>query len=136
MIIFQDLLEFQALYRPKKRGRKRKIDKMLEAAALAASANKDNPTAMSEAMAAALGLPTGNSPGPGPKRPMSPSQLDPETRIPVVNLEDGTRLGLDDCPMRKDLEEWLDANPAFMVDKPRLEEYADMSADRVCFSYC
>uniref|UniRef100_A0A674K3Q7 Chromodomain helicase DNA binding protein 7 n=1 Tax=Terrapene triunguis TaxID=2587831 RepID=A0A674K3Q7_9SAUR len=37
----------------------------------------------------------------------SPGQLDPDTRIPVINLEDGTRLVGEDAPKNKDLIEWL-----------------------------
>ena len=103
---------------------------MLEAAVLAAS-NKDNPAAMSEAIAAVMGMSQGVSPA--PKRPVSPSQLDPEAHVPVVNLEDGTRLHGAEAPLKKDLEEWLDAHPAYMVDKPALEEAygAEDNAEKV-----
>uniref|UniRef100_A0A8C3TLI4 Chromodomain helicase DNA binding protein 7 n=1 Tax=Chelydra serpentina TaxID=8475 RepID=A0A8C3TLI4_CHESE len=37
----------------------------------------------------------------------SPGQLDPDTRVPVINLEDGTRLVGEDAPKNKDLIEWL-----------------------------
>uniref|UniRef100_A0A8B9F2G9 Chromodomain helicase DNA binding protein 7 n=1 Tax=Amazona collaria TaxID=241587 RepID=A0A8B9F2G9_9PSIT len=37
----------------------------------------------------------------------SPGQLDPDTRIPVISLEDGTRLVGEDAPKNKDLVEWL-----------------------------
>uniref|UniRef100_A0A452IK83 Chromodomain-helicase-DNA-binding protein 7 n=1 Tax=Gopherus agassizii TaxID=38772 RepID=A0A452IK83_9SAUR len=46
----------------------------------------------------------------------SPGQLDPDTRIPVINLEDGTRLVGEDAPKNKDLIEWLKLHPTYTVD--------------------
>uniref|UniRef100_A0A674K5F1 Chromodomain-helicase-DNA-binding protein 7 n=1 Tax=Terrapene triunguis TaxID=2587831 RepID=A0A674K5F1_9SAUR len=46
----------------------------------------------------------------------SPGQLDPDTRIPVINLEDGTRLVGEDAPKNKDLIEWLKSHPTYTVD--------------------
>uniref|UniRef100_A0A7M4FKZ4 Chromodomain helicase DNA binding protein 7 n=1 Tax=Crocodylus porosus TaxID=8502 RepID=A0A7M4FKZ4_CROPO len=43
----------------------------------------------------------------------SPGQLDPDTRIPVINLEDGTRLVGEDAPKNKDLVEWLKLHPTY-----------------------
>uniref|UniRef100_A0A4W4DXN8 DNA helicase n=1 Tax=Electrophorus electricus TaxID=8005 RepID=A0A4W4DXN8_ELEEL len=37
--------------------------------------------------------------------------LDTESRVPVINLNDGTRLAGDDAPRRKDLEQWLKEHP-------------------------
>uniref|UniRef100_A0A8C4MAA6 Chromodomain helicase DNA binding protein 7 n=1 Tax=Equus asinus TaxID=9793 RepID=A0A8C4MAA6_EQUAS len=48
----------------------------------------------------------------------SPGQLDPDTRIPVINLEDGTRLVGEDAPKNKDLVEWLKLHPTYTVDMP------------------
>lgn len=48
----------------------------------------------------------------------SPGQLEPETRIPVINLEDGTRLVGEDAPKNKDLVEWLKLHPTYTVDMP------------------
>lgn len=48
----------------------------------------------------------------------SPGQLDPDTRIPVINLEDGTRLVGEEAPKNKDLVEWLKLHPAYTVDMP------------------
>lgn len=48
----------------------------------------------------------------------SPGQLDPEAHIPVVNLEDGTRLVGEAAPKNKDLVEWLKIHPAYTVDMP------------------
>ncbi|XP_052032007.1 chromodomain-helicase-DNA-binding protein 7 isoform X2 [Apodemus sylvaticus] len=48
----------------------------------------------------------------------SPGQLDPDTRIPVINLEDGTRLVGEDAPKNKDLVDWLKLHPTYTVDMP------------------
>lgn len=48
----------------------------------------------------------------------SPGQLDPDTRIPVINLEDGTRLMGEDAPKNKDLVDWLKMHPTYTVDMP------------------
>nr|XP_048275783.1 chromodomain-helicase-DNA-binding protein 7 isoform X3 [Myodes glareolus] len=48
----------------------------------------------------------------------SPGQLDPDTRIPVINLEDGTRLMGEDAPKNKDLVDWLKLHPTYTVDMP------------------
>lgn len=48
----------------------------------------------------------------------SPGQLDPDTRVPVINLEDGTRLVGEDAPKNKDLVEWLKLHPTYTVDMP------------------
>ncbi|XP_004435787.1 PREDICTED: chromodomain-helicase-DNA-binding protein 7 isoform X1 [Ceratotherium simum simum] len=60
----------------------------------------------------------------------SPGQLDPDTRIPVINLEDGTRLVGEDAPKNKDLIEWLKLHPTYTVDMP---SYVPKNAD-VLFS--
>ncbi|KAH0617682.1 hypothetical protein JD844_016167 [Phrynosoma platyrhinos] len=60
----------------------------------------------------------------------SPGQLDPDTRVPVINVEDGTRLVGDDAPKNKDLVEWLKLHPTYTVDMP---SYVPKSAD-VLFS--
>lgn len=46
------------------------------------------------------------------------SQVPPDTdsRVPVINLNDGTRLAGDDAPRRKDLEQWLKEHPGFVAD--------------------
>lgn len=41
---------------------------------------------------------------------------DTESRVPVINLKDGTRLAGDDAPRRKDLEQWLNDHPGFVAD--------------------
>ena len=48
----------------------------------------------------------------------SPGHLDPDTRIPVINLEDGTRLVGEEAPKNKDLVEWLKLHPTYTVDMP------------------
>lgn len=44
-----------------------------------------------------------------------------DSRVPVINLEDGSRLSGDDAPLKKNLEHWLDQHPGYMVDS-RVEE--------------
>ncbi|PWS21992.1 hypothetical protein DKP78_20700, partial [Enterococcus faecium] len=39
-----------------------------------------------------------------------------ESRVPVINLKDGTRLAGDDAPKRKDLDQWLKEHPGFVAD--------------------
>ncbi len=41
---------------------------------------------------------------------------DTESRVPVINLKDGTRLAGDDAPRRKDLDQWLQEHPGFVAD--------------------
>nr|XP_020667216.1 chromodomain-helicase-DNA-binding protein 7 isoform X1 [Pogona vitticeps]XP_020667225.1 chromodomain-helicase-DNA-binding protein 7 isoform X1 [Pogona vitticeps]XP_020667232.1 chromodomain-helicase-DNA-binding protein 7 isoform X1 [Pogona vitticeps]XP_020667238.1 chromodomain-helicase-DNA-binding protein 7 isoform X1 [Pogona vitticeps]XP_020667247.1 chromodomain-helicase-DNA-binding protein 7 isoform X1 [Pogona vitticeps]XP_020667256.1 chromodomain-helicase-DNA-binding protein 7 isoform X1 len=65
-----------------------------------------------------------------PRNIPSPGQLDPDTRIPVINIEDGTRLVGEDAPKNKDLVEWLKLHPTYTVDMP---PYVPKSAD-VLFS--
>ncbi|XP_013394879.1 chromodomain-helicase-DNA-binding protein 8 isoform X2 [Lingula anatina] len=87
----------------KRRGRKRKIDKLMEAAALAAAGASTPIPVM-----------------PSFKRPAL--ELDPEGRVPVVNIEDGSRLSGDEAPKRKDLEKWLRHHPGYMADDDEVEE--------------
>lgn len=56
----------------------------------------------------------------------SPGQLEPDTRIPVINLEDGTRLVGEDAPKNKDLVDWLKLHPTYTVDMP---SYVPKSSD-------
>ena len=37
--------------------------------------------------------------------------------MPVVNLEDGSRLSGDEAPSKKDLDKWLDSHPNYMVEQ-------------------
>ena len=37
--------------------------------------------------------------------------------MPVVNLEDGSRLSGDEAPSKKDLDRWLDLHPNYMVEQ-------------------
>ncbi|KAM6454556.1 chromodomain-helicase-DNA-binding protein 7 isoform 2-T7 [Liasis olivaceus] len=67
---------------------------------------------------------------PPPRNIPSPGQLDPDTHIPVINMEDGTRLVGEDAPKNKDLVEWLKLHPMYTVDMP---SYVPKSAD-VLFS--
>ncbi|XP_061162484.1 chromodomain-helicase-DNA-binding protein 8-like [Saccostrea echinata] len=75
-----------------RRGRKRKAEKMAEIA-MAEALSKRN-----TARAAA--------------------SFEPESRVPVVNLEDGSRLSGDEAPLKRDLDKWLDEHPGYMVDRP------------------
>lgn len=57
----------------------------------------------------------------GPAMPYSqgssgPAPPDTDSRVPVINLKDGTRLAGDDAPRRKDLEQWLMEHPGFVAD--------------------
>ena len=47
-----------------------------------------------------------------------PSQgpVDTESRVPVINLKDGTRLAGDDAPRRTELDRWLREHPGFVAD--------------------
>lgn len=56
------------------------------------------------------------APVPGFSQSSSQSPADTETRVPVINLKDGTRLAGDDAPRRKDLEQWLKEHPGFVAD--------------------
>uniref|UniRef100_A0A8C3TDR1 Chromodomain helicase DNA binding protein 7 n=1 Tax=Chelydra serpentina TaxID=8475 RepID=A0A8C3TDR1_CHESE len=57
----------------------------------------------------------------------SPGQLDPDTRVPVINLEDGTRLVGEDAPKNKDLIEWLKSHPTYTVDMCRNPNKLDIN---------
>ncbi|MEQ2180464.1 hypothetical protein GOODEAATRI_001494, partial [Goodea atripinnis] len=59
----------------------------------------------------------------GAAAPMNSSQnpADTDTRVPVINLKDGTRLAGDDAPMRKDLDQWLREHPGFGVNKMQMQ---------------
>jgi hypothetical protein len=61
--------------------------------------------------AAAAGAP-GAGYGPGP----SQGPADTESRVPVINLKDGTRLAGDDAPRRRELDQWLREHPGFVAD--------------------
>uniref|UniRef100_A0A8D2LGK1 Chromodomain-helicase-DNA-binding protein 7 n=1 Tax=Varanus komodoensis TaxID=61221 RepID=A0A8D2LGK1_VARKO len=53
-----------------------------------------------------------------PRNIPSPGQLDPDTHISVINMEDGTRLVGEEAPKSKDLVEWLKLHPTYTVDMP------------------
>lgn len=61
-----------------------------------------------------MGLPVAPLPGYSQSSTQSPS--DSESRVPVINLKDGTRLAGDDAPRRRDLEQWLKEHPGFVAD--------------------
>ncbi|XP_071173454.1 chromodomain-helicase-DNA-binding protein 8-like isoform X4 [Mytilus edulis] len=83
-----------------RRGRKRKAEKMAE-------------LAMQEALA---------------RREHSKNVVghDPESRVPVINLEDGSRLSGDEAPQKKDLEKWLDEHPGYMIADCEEDFYDDI----------
>lgn len=53
---------------------------------------------------------------PGSSHSSTQVSADTETRVPVINLKDGTRLAGEDAPMRKDLQLWLKEHPGFVAD--------------------
>ena len=54
---------------------------------------------------------------------LSTLSLSADSRVPVINLEDGSRLSGDDAPLKKNLETWMEKHPGFMVDsREELEE--------------
>ncbi|KAI4881108.1 hypothetical protein NFI96_020418 [Prochilodus magdalenae] len=78
--------------------------------------NKNRPPAMSDQVPPGWSgsVPAGMSPGPG--FPQGAGPVDAESRVPVINLKDGTRLAGDDAPKRKDLDQWLKEHPGFVAD--------------------
>lgn len=76
----------------RKRGRKRKAEKMAELAMAEALAKRQQARVL--------------------------ANVEPDSRVPVINLEDGSRLSGDEAPLKKDLDKWLDDHPGFMVDRP------------------
>uniref|UniRef100_A0A4W6E9L7 Chromodomain helicase DNA binding protein 9 n=1 Tax=Lates calcarifer TaxID=8187 RepID=A0A4W6E9L7_LATCA len=68
--------------------------------------NRNRVPAVGAAMASTPGYSQSSSQVPG----------DTESRVPVINLKDGTRLAGDDAPRKKDLEQWLKEHPGFVAD--------------------
>ena len=62
------------------------------------------------AAAAGAGAPAAGY-GPGP----SQVPADTESRVPVINLKDGTRLAGDDAPRRRELDQWLREQVCLLV---------------------
>ncbi|CAC5413135.1 CHD9 [Mytilus coruscus] len=83
-----------------RRGRKRKAEKMAELAMQEALARREH---------------SKNIGG-----------YDPESRVPVINLEDGSRLSGDEAPQKKDLEKWLDEHPGYMIADCEEDFYDDI----------
>ncbi|XP_056009130.1 chromodomain-helicase-DNA-binding protein 8-like isoform X4 [Ostrea edulis] len=75
-----------------RRGRKRKAEKMAEIAMAEALSKRNTARAV--------------------------ASFEPESRVPVINLEDGSRLSGDEAPLKRDLDKWLDEHPGYMVDRP------------------
>ncbi|KAL5021350.1 hypothetical protein ScPMuIL_000505 [Solemya velum] len=82
--------------RERRRGRKRKAEKMAEIAMAEALARRE------QARLVAL--------------------LDPDARVSVINLEDGSILTGDKAPKKKNIERWLEENPGYIVDRPDITE--------------
>uniref|UniRef100_A0A669E7K6 Chromodomain helicase DNA binding protein 9 n=1 Tax=Oreochromis niloticus TaxID=8128 RepID=A0A669E7K6_ORENI len=72
------------------------------------------PTVPDQVSSCFVGMP----PAPASSYSQNSSQVpaDTESRVPVINLKDGTRLAGDDAPRRKELEQWLKENPGFVAD--------------------
>lgn len=58
----------------------------------------------------------GVTPASTPGASQAVGTVDTESRVPVINLKDGTRLAGDDAPRRKDLDQWLKEHPGFVAD--------------------
>ncbi|KAK3760063.1 hypothetical protein RRG08_064733 [Elysia crispata] len=89
----------------KRRGRKRRSEKMAEMAMAEALAKREQARIL--------------------------AMLDPDTRIPMINLEDGSVLTGKDCPRKRHMEAWLQQHPGYMIDNSicLLDPYlADMRA--------
>lgn len=61
-----------------------------------------------------LSMPVASMPGLSQSANQVPGDTD--SRVPVINLKDGTRLAGDDAPKRKDLDLWLKEHPGFVAD--------------------
>ncbi|KAL3860710.1 hypothetical protein ACJMK2_010796 [Sinanodonta woodiana] len=90
------MLEQGLLFPQRRRGRKRKAEKLAEIAMAEALARRQQARAL--------------------------SFFEPDARVPVINLEDGSRLSGDDAPLKKDLDKWLDDHPGYMVDSRVFED--------------
>nr|QVX32607.1 CHD6/7/8/9 [Platynereis dumerilii] len=69
--------------------------------------------------------PTPNRTNPSTPVPPSgsmPGALDPEGRVSVINLEDGSRLKGEKAPRRSELVAWLKEHPGYIVEHPEHEE--------------
>ena len=114
----------------KRRGRKRKIDKLLEqveAAQTVPSAHTSSAqrhTSILEAKTAALMAEAQRKAAALAMEAQIKAQTQAaisnrdSLRVPVVNIEDGSRLSGDEAPMKRDLDKWLNEHPEYMVDKP------------------
>ncbi|XP_052817121.1 chromodomain-helicase-DNA-binding protein 8-like isoform X4 [Mya arenaria] len=98
LLMNRHLLEQGLLFpRTGRRGRKRKEEKMAELAMAEALARRQTARAL--------------------------AGLDNDSRVPLINLEDGSRLSGEEAPLKKNLETWLDKHPGFMVDsREEIEE--------------
>ncbi|XP_071091615.1 chromodomain-helicase-DNA-binding protein 8-like isoform X2 [Haliotis cracherodii] len=85
------LIEQGLLPEKRRRGRKRKAEKMAEVALAEAIAKRHQARIL--------------------------ASIDPDQRIPVICLEDGSRLSGEEAPRKKDLEQWLMAHPNYIIDQ-------------------
>ncbi|XP_050399765.1 chromodomain-helicase-DNA-binding protein 9 isoform X2 [Patella vulgata] len=88
------LIEQGLLPERRKRGRKKKAEKMAELAMAEALAKRHHARIV--------------------------ANLDPDLRIPVISLEDGSRLSGEEAPKKKNLEQWLMDHPGYVVEQPDL----------------
>ncbi|GAA6096271.1 chromodomain-helicase-DNA-binding protein 9 isoform X2 [Tachysurus ichikawai] len=93
----------------KRRGRRKNVEGMDHL-----FMNKNKPTAMSDQLTP--GWSGAVNPASTPSASQVPGTADTESRVPVINLKDGTRLAGDDAPRRKDLDQWLKEHPGFVAD--------------------
>lgn len=58
-----------------------------------------------------------------------------DSRVPVINLEDGSRLSGEDAPLKKNLESWLEKHPGHVVDS-RVDDLEEGEIVRTNFYSC
>jgi hypothetical protein len=72
---------------------------------------------------------------------MALANMPPDTRVPVLNLKDGTRKTGNDAPTLRNLAQWLADNPNYVFDIPSAADSAetttaeDVSALFICLFY-
>lgn len=94
----------------KRRGRRKNVEGMDHL-----FLNKNRPTALPDQVPPGWSGVTTPASTPGASQVVA-GPVDTESRVPVINLKDGTRLAGDDAPRRKDLDQWLKEHPGFVAD--------------------
>lgn len=61
--------------------------------------------------------------------------LEPETRVPMVHLTNGRRLTGEDAPMYKDLGQWMEDHPGFILDRSAMEEEVQNEVSWLLFMF-